>query len=160
MWNIWKGLRGVDMEMLKPTWNGMEWIWIHNVDPYVDFVRKQLADPRGKADAQPPGGRRSAPALRLLSGPSEEATLAASTRTFRSPKETFIVCNSAVFKAVRWLKSPGAFQPPPLQVDNVVYETQMDKANALRQATLERRTAEDDIANAWTLLFILRSSAG
>ncbi|RKK10702.1 hypothetical protein BFJ63_vAg18361 [Fusarium oxysporum f. sp. narcissi] len=68
--------------------------------------------------------------------------------------------NSAVFKAVRWLKSPGAFQPPPLQVDNVVYETQMDKANALRQATLERRTAEDDIANAWTLLFILRSSAG
>ncbi|KAG7408870.1 hypothetical protein Forpe1208_v012445 [Fusarium oxysporum f. sp. rapae] len=58
--------------------------------------------------------------------------------------------SSAVFKAVRWLKSPGAFQPPPLQVDNVVYETQMDKANALRQATLERRTAEDDIANAWT----------
>ncbi|TXB97769.1 hypothetical protein FocTR4_00016925 [Fusarium oxysporum f. sp. cubense] len=44
--------------------------------------------------------------------------------------------SSAVFKAVRWLKSPGAFQPPPLQVDNVVYETQMDKANALRQATL------------------------
>ncbi|PCD25972.1 hypothetical protein AU210_012406 [Fusarium oxysporum f. sp. radicis-cucumerinum] len=58
--------------------------------------------------------------------------------------------SSDVFKAVRWLKSPGAFQPPPLQVDNVVYESQMDKANALRQATLERRTAEDDIANAWT----------
>ncbi|RKK55869.1 hypothetical protein BFJ69_g17692, partial [Fusarium oxysporum] len=58
--------------------------------------------------------------------------------------------NSAVFKAVRWLKPPGGFQPPPLQVNNVVYETQMDKANALRQATLERRTAEDDIANAWT----------
>ncbi|TVY73912.1 putative RNA-directed DNA polymerase from transposon BS [Fusarium oxysporum f. sp. cubense] len=57
--------------------------------------------------------------------------------------------SSAVFKAVRWLKSPGAFQPPPLQVDNVVYETQMDKANALRQATLERRTAEDDITNPW-----------
>ncbi|KAG7408198.1 hypothetical protein Forpe1208_v012415 [Fusarium oxysporum f. sp. rapae] len=56
--------------------------------------------------------------------------------------------NSAVFKAVRWLKPPGGFQPPPLQVNNVVYETQMDKANALRQATLERRTAEDDIANA------------
>ncbi|CVL09150.1 uncharacterized protein FMAN_15430 [Fusarium mangiferae] len=58
-----------------------------------------------------------------------------------------------VFKAVRWLKSPGAFQPPPLQVDSVVYETQMDKANALRQATLERRTAEDDIVNAWTPVF-------
>ncbi|KAG7403623.1 putative AC transposase [Fusarium oxysporum f. sp. rapae] len=57
--------------------------------------------------------------------------------------------SSAVFKAVRWLKSPGAFQPPPLQVDNVVYETQMDRGNALRQATLERRTAEDDITNPW-----------
>ncbi|RKK35990.1 hypothetical protein BFJ67_g13012, partial [Fusarium oxysporum f. sp. cepae] len=45
---------------------------------------------------------------------------------------------------------PGAFQPPPLQVDNIVYESQMDKANALRQVTLERKTAEDDIANAWT----------
>lgn len=57
--------------------------------------------------------------------------------------------SSAVFKAVRWLKSPGPFQPPPLQVDDIVYESQMDKANALRQATLERRTAEDDIANPW-----------
>ncbi|KAJ0128294.1 Uncharacterized protein HZ326_28607 [Fusarium oxysporum f. sp. albedinis] len=57
--------------------------------------------------------------------------------------------SSAVFKAVRWLKSPGPFQPPPLQVDGVVYESQMDKANALRQATLERRTAEDDITNPW-----------
>ncbi|KAL9561228.1 hypothetical protein ACKAV7_014583 [Fusarium commune] len=65
--------------------------------------------------------------------------------------------SSDVFKAVRWLKSPGAFQPPPLQVDNVVYESQMDKANALRQATLERRTAEDDIANAWTPVFPPRS---
>ncbi|KAM5527478.1 RNA-directed DNA polymerase from transposon x-element [Fusarium oxysporum f. sp. phaseoli] len=33
----------------------------------------------------------------------------------------------------------------------------MDKANALRQATLERRTAEDDIANAWTPVFPPRS---
>ncbi|SCO87584.1 uncharacterized protein FRV6_11711 [Fusarium oxysporum] len=55
--------------------------------------------------------------------------------------------SSTVFKAVWWLKSPGAFQPPPLQVNNVIYKTQMDKANALRQATLERRTAEDDITN-------------
>ncbi|KAJ3454128.1 hypothetical protein MRS44_018022 [Fusarium solani] len=57
--------------------------------------------------------------------------------------------SSSVFKAVRWLKSPGAFQPPPLQVGDVVYETQMDKANALRQATLECRTAEDDIQDPW-----------
>ncbi|KAL9563922.1 hypothetical protein ACKAV7_011957 [Fusarium commune] len=57
--------------------------------------------------------------------------------------------SSSVFKAVRWLRSPGAFQPPPLQVDDVVYETQLDKANALRRATLERRTAEDDIQDPW-----------
>ncbi|KAG7423501.1 hypothetical protein Forpi1262_v015424 [Fusarium oxysporum f. sp. raphani] len=57
--------------------------------------------------------------------------------------------SSSVFKAVRWLRSPGAFQPPPLQVDDIVYETQLDKANALRRATLERRTAEDDIQNPW-----------
>ncbi|KAF4336512.1 endonuclease reverse transcriptase, partial [Fusarium beomiforme] len=57
--------------------------------------------------------------------------------------------SSSVFKAVRWLRSPGAFQPPPLQADDVVYETQLDKANALRRATLERRTAEDDIQDPW-----------
>ncbi|KAF4460560.1 reverse transcriptase [Fusarium albosuccineum] len=65
--------------------------------------------------------------------------------------------SSAVFKAVRWLKSPGPFQPPPLQVDDIVYETQTDKANALRRATLERRTAEDDIANPWTSVSSPRS---
>ncbi|PCD25886.1 hypothetical protein AU210_012320 [Fusarium oxysporum f. sp. radicis-cucumerinum] len=64
--------------------------------------------------------------------------------------------SSDVFKAVRWLKSPRAFQPPPLQVDNVVYESQIDKANALRQATLERRTAQDDITNPWMPLTPLR----
>ncbi|PCD21170.1 hypothetical protein AU210_016596 [Fusarium oxysporum f. sp. radicis-cucumerinum] len=58
--------------------------------------------------------------------------------------------SGAVYKAVRWLKSPGPFQPPPLQVNDIVYETQMDKANALRRATLERRTSDDDIVNPWT----------
>jgi hypothetical protein len=38
MFHMWKGLRGVDMEMQKSAWNGMEWIWIHIMDPYVDFV--------------------------------------------------------------------------------------------------------------------------
>ncbi|KAK8912642.1 hypothetical protein VCV18_012321 [Metarhizium anisopliae] len=28
--------------------------------------------------------------------------------------------SAAVYKAARWLKSPGAFQPPPLQIDGVV----------------------------------------
>lgn len=55
----------------------------------------------------------------------------------------------SIFKAVRWLKAPGALQPPPLQVGDVVYETQHDKAEALRRATLERRTAEDDTADPW-----------
>lgn len=55
----------------------------------------------------------------------------------------------SVFKAVRWLRPPGAFQPPPLQVDDMVYETQMDKANALRRATLEYRTSEGDIRDPW-----------
>ncbi|KAH7464371.1 hypothetical protein FOMA001_g17572 [Fusarium oxysporum f. sp. matthiolae] len=48
--------------------------------------------------------------------------------------------SSSVFKTVRWLRSLGAFQPPPLQVDDVVYETQLDNANALRRAALERWT--------------------
>ncbi|KJK73652.1 hypothetical protein H634G_11068 [Metarhizium anisopliae BRIP 53293] len=50
--------------------------------------------------------------------------------------------SAAVYKAARWLKSPGAFQPPPLQIDGVMYETQMDKANTLRRSTLERRTEQ------------------
>lgn len=57
--------------------------------------------------------------------------------------------SAAVDKAARWLKSPGAFQPPPLQIDGVVYETQMDTANALRRSTLERRTAVDGIDDPW-----------
>ncbi|XP_044715319.1 reverse transcriptase (RNA-dependent DNA polymerase) domain-containing protein [Hirsutella rhossiliensis] len=57
--------------------------------------------------------------------------------------------SASVFRAVRWLKSPGSFQAPPLQVDGRVYETQLEKATALRQATLERRTANDDIPDPW-----------
>ena len=57
--------------------------------------------------------------------------------------------SQSIFKAVRWMKTPGAFQPPPLQVGDNVYETQTDKANALRNATLERRTADDDIPDPW-----------
>ncbi|XP_044718774.1 reverse transcriptase (RNA-dependent DNA polymerase) domain-containing protein [Hirsutella rhossiliensis] len=57
--------------------------------------------------------------------------------------------SASIYKAVRWLKSPGAFQPPPLQIGDVVYETQLEKANALRRSTLERRTAADDTADPW-----------
>ncbi|KJZ70298.1 hypothetical protein HIM_10305 [Hirsutella minnesotensis 3608] len=58
--------------------------------------------------------------------------------------------SESVFRAVRWLKSPGPFQAPPLQIDGRVYETQLEKATALRQATLERRRASDDIPDPWT----------
>ncbi|KJZ69665.1 hypothetical protein HIM_10938 [Hirsutella minnesotensis 3608] len=57
--------------------------------------------------------------------------------------------SDAIFRAVRWLKSPGPFQVPPLQVDGRVYETQLEKATVLRRATLERRTASDDIPDPW-----------
>ncbi|KJZ68367.1 hypothetical protein HIM_12241 [Hirsutella minnesotensis 3608] len=57
--------------------------------------------------------------------------------------------SDSVFRAVRWLKSSGPFQAPPLQIDDRVYETQLEKATALRRATLERRTASDDIPDPW-----------
>ena len=52
-----------------------------------------------------------------------------------------------VFKITRWLKRPGVFRPPPLQVGETIIETQIGKAEALRHATLERRTADDDISD-------------
>ncbi|PWI64394.1 hypothetical protein PCL_10507 [Purpureocillium lilacinum] len=55
-----------------------------------------------------------------------------------------------VFKITRWLKRPGVFRPPPLQVGETIIETQIGKAEALRHATLERRTADDDISDPWT----------
>ncbi|KJZ71411.1 hypothetical protein HIM_09199 [Hirsutella minnesotensis 3608] len=57
--------------------------------------------------------------------------------------------SESVFRAVRWLKSPGPFQAPPLRVDGRVYETQLEKAVALRRATLERRVTSDDIPDPW-----------
>ncbi|KAL9561821.1 hypothetical protein ACKAV7_014083 [Fusarium commune] len=104
----------------------------------------KAAGRHGKADAQPPGGQRSAPPRRLVSEPSDDSTLSASTRMFRSLKETFTVWSAGPRDSIGGTSSTAS------PVNNVVYETQMDKANALRQATLERRTAEDDIANAWT----------
>lgn len=65
--------------------------------------------------------------------------------------------SSAVFKAVQWLKSSGPFPPPPLQVDDIAYETQMDKATTLLRAFLECRTLDDDIADPWTPVSPLRS---
>ncbi|EFY95406.2 reverse transcriptase, RNaseH [Metarhizium robertsii ARSEF 23] len=64
--------------------------------------------------------------------------------------------SASVYKAVRWLKSPGAFQPPPLQIGDDVYETQLDKANVLGHSTLERRTVADNIADPWILVLPAR----
>ncbi|KAL9570491.1 hypothetical protein ACKAV7_005379 [Fusarium commune] len=58
--------------------------------------------------------------------------------------------SSAVFKAVRWLKSPGAFQPPPLQVDNVVLipfspEISLDEAEYATTQTGNTSPGSDNI---------------
>ncbi|PWI64458.1 hypothetical protein PCL_10436 [Purpureocillium lilacinum] len=43
----------------------------------------------------------------------------------------------------------SVFRPTPLQVGETIVETQTGKAEALPQATLERRTAADDISCPW-----------
>ncbi|KAK4077561.1 hypothetical protein Purlil1_12323 [Purpureocillium lilacinum] len=65
--------------------------------------------------------------------------------------------SASVFEAVRRLRTSGPFQPPPLQVGDPAYETQLEKANALRRATLERRTSQDDISSAWAPMDPVRS---
>lgn len=71
-------------------------------------------------------------------------------KRFRQDLLDTVTDNKDIFKIARWIKAPSPFQPPPLQIGDIVYETQIDKANALRHATLERRTSDDDIENPWT----------
>jgi hypothetical protein len=55
-----------------------------------------------------------------------------------------------IFKVTRWTKAQGQSQPPPpLEFNDRIYESQPERAECLRQALLERRTAEDDIGNPW-----------
>lgn len=56
---------------------------------------------------------------------------------------------SDINKVTRWLRPASSFQPPPLQVGDRIYESQLDRAHALRQATLERKTAAGDITRPW-----------
>lgn len=77
-------------------------------------------------------------------------------KTVRKAKRTFwrITTSSLkepkdIFRITRWRKGASQFREPPLEVNSVVYETQLDRAEALRRATLERRTAEDDIEDPW-----------
>ncbi|OAA34233.1 reverse transcriptase [Beauveria brongniartii RCEF 3172] len=56
-----------------------------------------------------------------------------------------------VFKLTRWMKPKQRLQPPPIQVGDTTYSTDMEKAMALRKEKLERRDASDDITDAWQL---------
>ncbi|GKU10992.1 unnamed protein product [Fusarium langsethiae] len=71
---------------------------------------------------------------------------------------------AAAFRAIRRLYPLGFNQDVQIAkrdfhrvVDDAVYETQLDKADALRQATLERGTADDDIDNPWASISPSRS---
>ncbi|OAA58908.1 hypothetical protein LEL_10875 [Akanthomyces lecanii RCEF 1005] len=55
-----------------------------------------------------------------------------------------------VYKVTRWLKPRQRISPPPIQVDGQIFSTNKDKARALGQAKLARRTANDDIADPWS----------
>jgi hypothetical protein len=54
-----------------------------------------------------------------------------------------------LFKVVSWHKLTAGPSSPPITVGNRVYETQLEKAIALRRAIMERRTADADIPNPW-----------
>ena len=65
--------------------------------------------------------------------------------------------SAGIYKLAKWAKRPSQFQPPPLQVNGVVYETKMQKAIALREAILERLVAGDDIEDAWAPLVPIKA---
>ncbi|KAM4067567.1 reverse transcriptase (RNA-dependent DNA polymerase) [Hirsutella rhossiliensis] len=57
--------------------------------------------------------------------------------------------NQDIYKIMRWSRKPSPFRAPPIQVGDQVFETQTEKANALRVEILERRGAADDIPDPW-----------
>ncbi|KAM3466574.1 hypothetical protein MY5147_009007, partial [Beauveria neobassiana] len=48
-----------------------------------------------------------------------------------------------------WMKPIQRLQPPPIQVGDATYSTEIEKAMALRREKLERRDASDDIPDGW-----------
>ncbi|OAA57839.1 reverse transcriptase [Akanthomyces lecanii RCEF 1005] len=54
-----------------------------------------------------------------------------------------------VYKLTRWMKPRQRLQPPPIQVGNMTYSTDAEKAMAPRKEKLERRDSSDDIADGW-----------
>lgn len=77
-------------------------------------------------------------------------------RTVRRVKRDFwrriitdITSPEDVYRVTRWLKPRQRLAPPPIQIGDEVYSTNIDKARALGQCKLARRDATDDIDNPW-----------
>jgi ribonuclease HI len=68
------------------------------------------------------------------------------TDSAKSPNDVYRLC--------RWASGKSQFNPPPLHVDGQVYETQTDRARALRKALLEGKKEEADIDDPWLPLDI------
>ncbi|KAI1839459.1 hypothetical protein JX266_014330, partial [Neoarthrinium moseri] len=60
-----------------------------------------------------------------------------------SPKE--------MFRIVAWHKLSSGLSAPPITANGTTYESQLDKAKALRKATLERNNASNDINDPWSV---------
>ncbi|KAI8648851.1 Endo/exonuclease/phosphatase domain-containing protein [Fusarium sp. Ph1] len=58
-----------------------------------------------------------------------------------------------IFRVTKWVRGTGPLQPPPLRIDDVVYETQLEWATAFRHSTLERKGA-DDIPDPWQPIYL------
>ncbi|OAA60613.1 reverse transcriptase [Akanthomyces lecanii RCEF 1005] len=78
-------------------------------------------------------------------------------RTVRRVKRDFwrgiisnITAPDDVYKATHWLKPRQRISPPPIQVGERIFSTNKDRARALGQAKLKRRTANDDIEDPWS----------
>ncbi|CEJ95222.1 hypothetical protein VHEMI10716 [[Torrubiella] hemipterigena] len=52
---------------------------------------------------------------------------------------------SDIFKITSWVKPKARFEPPPLQINNLVYTTDEERAQALLTAKLATRSADEDI---------------
>ena len=77
-------------------------------------------------------------------------------RTVRRVKRDFwrkiiadIISPDDVYRITRWLKPRQRLSPPPIQVDDRVYSTNIDKARALGRSKLARQDADDDIDDPW-----------
>ncbi|KAM4055553.1 reverse transcriptase (RNA-dependent DNA polymerase) [Hirsutella rhossiliensis] len=83
-----------------------------------------------------------------LATSSDHFTLNITSRTRRNASTHWKVCRQGCRPAgpQSFTDSASVFRAV---LDDAVYETQLDKANALRRATLERRTSQDDITDPW-----------